>query len=444
MHLVNLGCARNQVDGELMLGRLKNAGYSFTDDPSKGEVIVVNTCSFIEKAAQESVDTILELASLKEEGICRRLIATGCLPERYRREIIRELPEVDVFLGTGAYDRIVDAVQGRVAPDNHFLPPPVGRRLDCSDDPRIITNVHSTYLKVSEGCSRRCTYCIIPKLRGIQRSRPLDDIVMEAEMLIRSGAREINLVAQDTTSWGTDLNPRQHLSELLQALSEIDPRVWIRILYGHPDKFDQRLIHTIGNSPTVCSYFDIPVQHVSSKILKKMGRDYSRRELVSLFEKIRSMVPDAVLRTTFIVGFPGETRNDFEELLNFVEKIKFDHLGVFPYSDETDLPSHRLAGHVSAKTALKRLDRVMKMQAVLSEKNNEKYLGRLLDVLVEESPEPDVFIGRTRFQAPDVDGVTYIQTQDKTLPENLTIDAGSVVRVKIVDAMEYDLVGEPV
>ncbi|MFO8083579.1 MAG: 30S ribosomal protein S12 methylthiotransferase RimO [Desulfobacterales bacterium] len=443
IHLVNLGCARNLVDGEMMLGLLERAGWSFTDNPAEAGVIIVNTCSFIESAAQESVDTLLELATLKKEGVCRRLIATGCLPERYRQEIIQELPEVDIFLGTGAYDRIVDAVEGTIAPDNFLLPPPDKRHPDRSDAPRILTNVYSTYLKVSEGCSRHCTYCIIPKLRGRQRSRPLEDIAAEAENLIRAGARELNLVAQDTTSWGYDLNPPQHPAELLQALSGIDTNVWIRVLYGHPDKYDERLIRTIGQEPGICSYFDIPVQHVSSPVLKRMGRNYSRRDLLSLFQKIRAMVPDAVLRTTLIVGFPGETHQNVEKLLKFIEEVKFDHLGVFTYSDETDLPSHHLPNHVSKRTAMKRFDQVMRAQALISEKNNEKYIGQTFRVLVEESSEEGVFIGRTWFQAPDVDGITYIRTFDKPFSDDCRCDIGSVVSVKITDTLEYDLIGEP-
>lgn len=427
----------------MMLGLLQTAGWSFTEDPSDAEVIVVNTCSFIESAAQESVDILLELATLKEEGICRRLIATGCLPERYREEITRELPEVDFFLGTGAYDRIIDAVEGALTPGNYLLPPPEKRLLDRSDSPRVLTSSYSAYLKVSEGCSRHCTYCIIPRLRGPQRSRPLTDIITEAKKLVRLGAKEINLVAQDTTSWGNDLMPAQHPAQLLQALSEPGEDVWIRVLYGHPDKFDERLILTMGQSSSICSYFDIPIQHVSSRILKKMGRNYSRSKLVSLFKKIRTLVPDAVLRTTIIVGFPGETRQDMKELLDFIQEIKFDHLGVFTYSDESDLPSHHLLNHVPKKTAMSRFDRVMSTQAIISEKNNQKYLGRTFKVLVEECPEEGVFIGRTWFQAPDVDGITYIRTFDKSFSDIFHCDIGSVVPVKIVDTMEYDLIGEP-
>ncbi len=443
LHLVSLGCARNQVDSEIMLGLLEKAGWAITDNPSEAEVIVVNTCSFIESAAQESIDAILELATLKEEGACRKLIVAGCLPERYREKISQELPEVDFFLGTGAYNRIVDVVGETTVSNKCLLPPPEERPMDPPDALRFPTSFYSAYVKVAEGCSRKCTYCIIPKLRGRMRSRPLGDIINEAGRLINLGAKELNLVAQDTTSWGYDLDPAEHPAELLKALSKLGGNPWIRLLYGHPDRFDDRLIHAMGKEPGICAYFDIPVQHVSSKILKKMGRNYSRDDLAVLFQKIRNMVPEAVLRTTIIVGFPGETQKDVEELSAFIEEVGFDHLGVFTYSDEDDLPSHSLPGHVSKKTAIKRFERIMIAQAAISEKNNQKYIGCELDVLVEEAPEDGVFIGRTWFQAPDVDGITYIRTFDKQFSKPFDADIGSLVRVKITDTMEYDLIGEP-
>jgi ribosomal protein S12 methylthiotransferase len=444
LHLVSLGCARNQVDSEIMLGLLDKAGWTITDNPSEAEVIVVNTCSFIEAAAQESIDTILELATLKQEGACRRLIVAGCLPERYREKISHELPEVDFFLGTGAYDRIVDVVEENIVPRICLIPPPEERPMDPPDAPRLPTSFYSAYVKVAEGCSRKCTYCIIPKLRGPQRSRPLGDIITEAGRLIRSGAKELNLVAQDSTSWGYDLYPAEHPAKLLKALSELGGNTWIRLLYGHPDRFDDRLIRAMGKESGICSYFDIPVQHVSSRILKKMGRNYSRDNLSELFLRIRNMVPDAVLRTTLIVGFPGETQKDMEELLTFIEQVRFDHLGVFTYSDEDDLPSHNLPGHVSKKTAIKRYERIMTAQSGISEKNNKKYIGCELDVLVEEAPEDGVLIGRTWFQAPDVDGITYIRTFDEKFSKSINADIGSIVRIKITDTMEYDLIGEPI
>jgi ribosomal protein S12 methylthiotransferase len=443
LHLVSLGCARNQVDSEIMLGLLEKAGWTIIDNPSEAEVIVVNTCSFIEAAAQESIDTILELATLKEEGACRRLIVAGCLPERYREKVFNELPEVDFFLGTGAYHRIVDVVEENIVPTICLLPPPEERPMESPDVPRIPTSFYTAYVKVAEGCSRKCTYCIIPKLRGPRRSRPRGEIIIEAGRLIRSGAKELNLVAQDTTSWGYDLNPPEHPAELLISLSNLGDNTWIRLLYGHPDRFDDRLIHAMGKNKGICPYFDIPVQHVSSEILKKMGRNYNRNDLLVLFQKIRNMVPDAVLRTTFIVGFPGETQKHIEELLDFIKEVRFDHLGVFTYSDEDDLPSHNLSGHISKKTAMKRFERIMSVQAGISEKNNEKYIGCELDVLVEEAPEDGVFVGRTWFQAPDVDGITYIRTFDKQFSKSLDADIGSVVRIKITDTMEYDLIGEP-
>ncbi len=443
IHLNSLGCARNQIDGEIMAGLLEKAGWTIVADPSEAEVIVVNTCGFIEAATQESIDVILELAALKKEGNCRRMIVTGCVPERYKESLAEQLPEVDFFLGTGAYDRIVEAAGNLASPENRLFPPPGERPPDDPDLPRKTALSYSAYLKIAEGCDRKCTYCIIPKLRGRHRSRPLADIAKEAKNLVAAGARELNLVAQDSSSWGYDLDPPRHPAELLAALSDLAPNAWIRLLYGHPDRTNERLINTMGNAPGVLPYFDVPVQHASAKVLRRMGRNYDGEYLARLFDGIRNKVPEAVLRTTLIVGFPGETQKDFEELVKFVEKVRFDHLGVFVYSDEDDLPSHLLPGHVSAKTAKKRRDAIMKIQARISESHNENYIGRTLDVLVEENPEEGVWVGRAWFQAPEVDGVVYVGSSDERFSKGFDCDIGSSARVKIVDAMEYDLIGEP-
>ncbi len=444
IHLNSLGCARNQIDGEIMAGLLEKAGWTIVDDPSEAEVIVVNTCGFIEAATQESIDVILELATLKEEGKCRGLIVTGCVPERYKDSLAEQLPEVDFFLGTGAYDRIVEAAGNLMSSENRLFPPPGERPPDDPDLPRKTTLSYSAYLKIAEGCDRKCTYCIIPKLRGRHRSRPLGDIAKEAKRLVAAGARELNLVAQDSSSWGYDFHPPRHPADLLTTLSELAPgSSWIRLLYGHPDRTDDRLVRTMGNTTGVLPYFDIPVQHASVKILRRMGRNYDGEYLFRLFDNIRNTVPEAVLRTTLIVGFPGETQKDFEELAKFVEKVRFDHLGVFVYSDEDDLPSHRLSEHVSGKTATKRRDAIMKIQKRISEKRNEKYIGQTLDILVEEKPEEGVWIGRAWFQAPDVDGVVYVRSSDERFSKGFDCDIGSAARVKIADAMEYDLIGEP-
>lgn len=434
IHLVSLGCARNQVDSEGMLGRLAQSGWRITEAPDDADVIVVNTCSFIESAAAESIDTILALARYKTEGACRALIVAGCLPERYGEAIGRELPEVDLFLGTGAFNRIVEAASGVLAKERCILPDPDTAPLPDPDAPRVQTLLHSAYLKIAEGCSRTCTYCIIPRLRGRQKSRPAEEIVAEARRLVAAGTRELILVAQDSTAYGRDRAGGPGLAELLERLSEIDGGIWIRVLYGHPESIDDGIIRTMAIRPNICSYFDLPIQHASDGVLRRMGRGHTRSDLFRLFDRIREIAPEASLRTTAIVGFPGETDRDFKALLSFVETVRFDHLGVFIYSDAEDLPSHRLDGHVSNATARKRHDRLMARQRDISEEKNAGYLGRTLTVLVEESPEAGLFLGRTAFQAPEVDGLVYIHGRD--------LPIGRFASVTITDTLEYDLVGE--
>jgi ribosomal protein S12 methylthiotransferase len=436
LHLASLGCAKNLIDSEVMLGCLVNAGWVITDDPAEAEIIIVNTCSFIEPAVNESIDTILELAKFKETGTCRRLVVTGCLPERFREEIVHALPEVDIFLGTGAFDRIVQAVNGSSDLSKCLLPDPNLLTMQGKEAHRIRSSSHIAYIKIAEGCSRHCTYCIIPRLRGKYKNRNHEDIIAEARSLVLSGVKELIIVAQDTTSYGKDLNMSVDLSGLLESISDISDDVWIRLMYGHPESIDESIIKTIATYDNICTYFDIPVQHVSSSVLKRMHRKYTRDDLYRLFEKIREIAPDCALRTTAIVGFPGETDKDFQQLFDFVEDICFDHLGVFLYSDSEDLQSHRLSHHVPQNTAKKRHDRLMSRQADISLKNNLKYIGRVLKVLVEEKSEDNLFIGRTYFQAPEVDGITYINS-NQLQPDRF---AG----IKITDAFEYDLAGKTV
>jgi len=436
LHLVSLGCAKNLIDSEVMLGRLVNAGWILTDDPAEAEIIIVNTCSFIEPAVNESIDTILELAKFKKTGTCRRLVVTGCLPERFRKKIVHALPEVDIFLGTGAFDRIVQAVNGSSDFSKCLLPDPNLLTMQAKEAHRVRSSSHIAYIyiKIAEGCSRHCTYCIIPRLRGKYRSRNHEDIIAEARSLVLSGVKELIIVAQDTTSYGKDLNMSVGLSGLLESIADISEDVWVRLLYGHPDSIDELVIKTIAKHDNICTYFDIPIQHVSSSVLKKMGRKYTRDDLYRLFEKIREIAPGCALRTTAIVGFPGETDKDFQQLFDFVENICFDHFGVFIYSDSEDLPSHKLANHVPKSTAKKRHDRLMSLQADISVKNNQKYIGRVLRVLVEEKSEANMFIGRTYFQAPEVDGITYINSNQ--------LRPGRFSSIKITDAFEYDLSGK--
>ncbi|MBC2693980.1 MAG: 30S ribosomal protein S12 methylthiotransferase RimO [Desulfobacteraceae bacterium] len=436
LHLVSLGCAKNLIDSEVMLGRLVNAGWILTDDPAEAEIIIVNTCSFIEPAVNESIDSILELAKFKETGICQHLVVTGCLPERFREEIVHALPEVDIFLGTGAFDRIVHAVNGSSNFSKCLLPDPNLLTIQAKEAHRVRSSSHIAYIKIAEGCSRHCTYCIIPSLRGKYRSRNNEDIIAEARSLVLSGVKELIIVAQDTTSYGKDLNTSVDLSGLLESISDISEDLWIRLMYGHPESINESIIKTIATYDNICTYFDIPIQHVSSSVLKRMRRKYTRDDLYRLFEKIRETAPDCALRTTAIVGFPGETDRDFQQLFDFVEDICFDHIGVFLYSDSEDLQSHRLSHHVPQKTAKKRHDLLMSRQTDISLKNNLKYIGRVLNVLVEEKSKDNLFIGRTYFQAPEVDGITYINSNK--------LQSGRFARIKITDAFEYDLAGKTV
>jgi ribosomal protein S12 methylthiotransferase len=434
IHLVSLGCARNLVDSETMMGRLVQAGHRIIDDPAEAEAIIVNTCSFIESAIDESIDTILELAKYKAIGSCRQMIVTGCLPERFQQAIADELPEIDVFLGTGAYNQIVEAVTIEKKTPTCIVPDPDA--IDLVDDGamRIQSTPHMAYLKIAEGCDRHCTYCIIPKLRGRQKSRAKAHILSEAATFIQAGVKELVLVAQDTTAYGRDLGLKGGLSGLLQELSELSNDTWFRVLYGHPNSIDTDIIRTIHEAPNICSYVDIPVQHASGAVLRRMGRHYSEEDLFDLFETIRTVSPAACLRTTLIVGFPGETDADFDTLMRFVERIQFDHLGVFMYSDSEDLLSHKLSGHVSEDVAKKRYDAIMSRQATISLENNRKYLGKTIQILVEEMPEENVYIGRAAFQAPEVDGVTFVEAKDLSL--------GSFINVRITDTLEYDLMGK--
>jgi ribosomal protein S12 methylthiotransferase len=443
VNLVSLGCARNLIDSEVMLGRLSKAGWVITQDPGEAETIIVNTCSFIESAVNESIDTILEMAKHKEKGSCKRLIVTGCLPERYREEVITAIPEVDIFLGTGAFDKILEAVEGSLGTLACLLPDPDSLALQRSDTPRMKSSGHIAYLKIAEGCSKRCTYCIIPKLRGKQKSRPPEDILAEARCLIQSGVKELILIAQDTTAYGNDLVPPVTVSQLLERLSglsdgkgALSDEFRIRLMYGHPESIDDSAIQTIATRQNICSYFDIPIQHASNRVLKRMGRKYARDDLYRLIDRIRATDPDAAVRTTVIVGFPGETDSDFEKLLRFIEDVRFDHLGAFTYSDSEDLPAHNLTGFVPKDIARERYELLMSHQAKISSGINRKYQHRIVNVLVEEMLEDRLFSGRTLFQAPEVDGITYIHSAP--------LKTGCFADVMIRETRAYDLIGDAV
>ena len=432
----NLGCARNLVDSEIMHGQLASAGFTFTPDPAMADTIIVNTCSFIASAVDESVDEILELAEFKKTGQCKRFIVAGCLPERFRKELAESLPEVDVFLGTGAYHEIVRVLSQPQVKGVCLLPSPDTLPLQTHGMPRIPSTRAMAYLKVTEGCNRHCTYCMIPKLRGALRSRPIDDIEAEARHLIASGFKELVIIGQDTGCYGRDLGDDINLPRLLDNVADISPDTWIRFLYGSPDTTDERLIRTVAAHENICSYFDIPIQHAGSRILKRMGRQYDKNALLHLFDNLRKIIPEAALRTTVMVGFPGETDHDFEQLLNFIKTVKFDHLGAFIYSDSEELASHRLPGHIPADVAEERHHVLMSAQVEISAEKNQNHIGQIVPVLVEEQLEAGLFAGRTAFQAPEVDGIIYIDSADAVV--------GEFTNVKIDHALEYDLRGETI
>jgi ribosomal protein S12 methylthiotransferase len=445
IYIESLGCVRNNVDSEVMAGHLEIAGHIIVDDPASASVIIVNTCGFISAASEEAVDIILSMAQLKKKGKLKRLIVTGCLVERYKGDDLGStMPEVDAFLGTGAVNSIVNAVEDKSIETLTIFPDPgkQSRADEFSPLPRKFTSLTPAYIKISEGCKRKCTYCIIPKLRGPQRSKPVDAILREAKEFVVKGSKEIILVAESTTDYGHDLIDNMSLENVLVKIArEIAGQgglsvesAWIRLLYTYPSTLSKNIINTIINSPEICSYFDVPVQHASSKILKRMGRDYSKDDLYDLFRFIREKDPDAALRTTIITGFPGETEEGFNDLLKFVKSVKFDHLGVFTYSDSTDLKSHNFNNHVSSDIALKRHDIIMEAQAQISYEINLKHIGKTFQVLVEEKSENGIYLGRTRFQAPEVDGLTFIYGFD--------LEIGTHVDVKITEAFEYDIAGE--
>ena len=445
VYIESLGCVRNSVDSDVMAGHLEVAGHSIVDDPSQASVIIVNTCGFISAASEEAVDVILSMAELKKEKL-ERLIVTGCLVERYKNDnLLSSMPEVDAFLGTAAVNKIVNAVEDKSSEILAIFPDPGKQKqvLGFSPLPRKFTSVTPAYIKISEGCKRKCTYCIIPKLRGPQRSRPVDEILAEVAEFTAKGSKEIALVAESTTDYGTDLKDAASLENVLDKITKkvrgkVEPLIlespWIRLLYTYPSTLSKSIINAVISLPEICSYFDVPVQHASSKILKRMGRNYSKDDLYDLFSYIRKQDPLAALRTTIITGFPGETKEDFNDLLEFIEYVKFDHLGVFTYSDSNDLKSHALDNHVPHDIAIQRHDIIMEKQAQISYNINQKHINQTYKVLIEEKSDTGVYLGRTRFQAPEVDGLTFIYGFD--------LEIGTFVDVKITEAYEYDIAGE--
>ena len=433
---VSLGCDKNLVDSEVMLGLLKDSGHTLTNDEEMAEVIVVNTCSFIHDAKEESITTILEMAELKKEGRCKILIVTGCLAQRYQAEILEEIPEVDAILGTSSYHRIREAIDevldGRKS--IHFDSIDDLPKVDIS---RVVTTGgYVSYLKIAEGCDKHCTYCIIPKIRGNYRSFPKEDILRDAGRLAEAGVRELNIVAQETTMYGKDLYGRKVFHELLRDLCKIDGIQWIRILYCYPEEITDELIQVIKSESKICNYLDIPIQHASDTILKKMGRRTNCQELLSIIQKLRQEIPDIALRTTLITGFPGETQKDHEALVSFVQKVRFDRLGVFTYSQEEDTPAADMKDQIDEAVKISRKDELMQVQQKIAFELAKKMIGKEVEVLVEgKLPEDNVYIGRTYKDAPDVDGYIFISNTKE-------LSSGDIIHVKVVGANEYDLIGE--
>lgn len=435
--MVSLGCPKNLVDAEVMLGRLAKDRYEITTDEREADIIIVNTCSFIKEAKQESIDTILDLADRKQDGRCRLLIVTGCLPQRYQEELARELPEVDIFVGTGDYPRIAEIIeekssrpeQLRYIGDPNFVFDESLTRLNSSP-------AYTAYLKIAEGCSNCCSYCVIPSLRGAFRSRPLESVLAEARSLVAGGAREINLIAQDITTYGRDLPGAPSLETLIRELAAIDGLAWIRLLYAYPDGITDGLIQIIKNEPKVCKYLDLPIQHISDPVLKRMNRRSTEPQIRELVARLREEIPDIALRTSLIVGFPGETEEDFRTLLHFVEEAQFDRLGVFCYSREEGTPAAEMPDQVSERVKRERYKKLMKAQARVSFKRNRRLIDTEEQVIVEGySEETELLLkGRSSRQAPDIDGQVYITAGNANV--------GDIVRLRITDSSDYDLIGE--
>ena len=433
---VSLGCDKNLVDTEMMLGMLAERGHTFTDSEEEAEAVVVNTCCFIGDAKEESVNTLLQMAQLKKEGRIRVLIAAGCLAQRYREEIRQEIPEVDEILGTMAIDSIADAIDEAEAGrrENHITEPDAP--IVYGKKRSVTTGGHYAYLKIAEGCDKRCTYCIIPKVRGSYRSVPMEALVKEAEDLAQAGVRELILVAQETTVYGKDLYGKKALPELLEKLCRIPGLYWIRLLYCYPEEITDELIACMKKEPKICHYLDMPIQHASDRILKRMGRRTNQQELRERIGRLREEIPDICLRTTLISGFPGETQEEFEELYNFADEMEFDRLGVFPYSQEEGTPAAEFPDQIPQEVRESRRDELMELQQEIAFEKAQAQKGRTLLAMVEGKVEDEnAYVARTYMDAPGVDGLLFINTSKQLL-------TGDFVRVRVTGSYEYDLIGE--
>ena len=433
---ISLGCDKNLVDTEKMIGLLSERGYEFTDDETQAQAVIVNTCCFIGDAKEESINTLLEMAELKKNGQLKAIIASGCLAQRYKEEIQKEIPEVDALIGTMSVSAIADTLDSVVKgkPRNTFYelstkPYSGGKRI-------LTTGGHYAYLKIAEGCDKNCTYCIIPKVRGGYRSIPMEELIEEAKKLAEEGVKELILVAQETTLYGKDLYGRKSLPELLKKLCEIPGLYWIRILYCYPEEITDELIETIKNEKKICNYLDIPIQHASDDVLRRMGRWTNEEHLRTVIGKLRESIPDIALRTTLISGFPGETQEDFEELYRFVNEMEFDRLGVFTYSAEEDTVAADMPDQIPEEVKATRRDELMQLQQAIAFEKNEDMPGKIMTVMVEgKVADEDVYVTRTYRDAPGVDGYLFLKTTARLV-------SGDFVKVIVTDVNEYDLIGE--
>ena len=429
---VSLGCSKNLLDTEMTIGLFKNNNFKIVNDPSNADIIVVNTCGFIEPAKEEAINTLLEMAEYKK-GKCKYLIAMGCLVERYKDELEKALPEVDLFIKYSEYENIweqIESVIGKIENDKTEK-----NNLDFMD--RVVTTGENfAYLRIGEGCSNNCTYCAIPYIRGKYISRKIEEIIEEAKMLANNGVKELIVIAQDTTKYGIDLYGEPKLAELLKELCKIDEIKWIRFLYAYPETITDELLEVVKNNDKICNYFDIPVQHISDKVLKRMNRQSDGKSIRNLIKKIRKEIPDAIIRTTVMVGFPGETEEDFEELYDFIKEAKFDRLGAFSYSKEDGTPASRIKTQVHPMTKKSRYNKIMAIQQEVYKEVSNKYIGKDLEVLLEErSFDGKYYIARSYMDVPDIDGVVFVNCDEENLE-------GKFIKVKVTNVQDYDLIAE--
>ena len=433
---ISLGCDKNLVDSEVMLGELGKRGYTFTEDETEADLIVINTCCFINDAKEESINTILEMAEYKMSGSCKALIVTGCLAQRYRQEIIDEIPEVDAVLGTTSFDHICEAIDEALQGKNLTKFDDLQKLVKSESHRVLTTGGHYAHLKIAEGCDKHCTYCIIPKIRGTFRSVPMEELVEEAKYLVSQGVKELILVAQETTLYGVDLYGEKSLHKLLRELCKIPGLYWIRIQYCYPEEIYDELIQVIKEEDKICKYLDLPIQHACDDVLKRMGRRTSKAQLIEIIEKLRREIPEIALRTTLITGFPGETQEQHEELMEFVDTMEFDRLGVFTYSPEEDTPAANMPNQIDEEVKEDRQAELMELQQEIAFELAENKIGQEVMVMIEgKVTDENAYVGRTYMDAPNVDGLIFVETNEEMM-------SGDFAKVKVTGALEYDLIGE--